>query len=195
MNTAVIGDDIPRRGTALSRFLCIALMWLCGWRVEAIIPNLPKFVLIGAPHTSNWDFLLAMGVIFGLGINVSWMGKHTMFRWPFKGLLTWLGGIPVNRNLANRGLVAQTISAFDGRDKLIVAMMPEGTRTKVKTWKTGFYHIAVGAQVPLVLVAFDYGRRVMNITHTIFPTGDLEADLARIQTIFSSVRGKHPHQY
>jgi 1-acyl-sn-glycerol-3-phosphate acyltransferase len=194
MNLNEIGDAIPRRGNRLLQKVANWLMSLCGWRIDAEIPNIPKFVLIGAPHTSNWDFILALGTIFSLGIDVSWMGKHSMFRWPLKGLFTWLGGIPVNRTVKNSGLVGQTIEAFNRREKLIVGMMPEATRAKVSEWKTGFYHIAQGASVPVILVSFDYARKVMGVTRTIDLTGNLTLDVERIQQQFGQILGRSPLQ-
>jgi len=194
MKSPELGDVIPRRGNRLSRMFARGLMRLSGWRIDADIPDIPKFVLIGAPHTSNWDFILAMGTIFSLGIQVSWLGKHSMFQWPLKSIFTWLGGIPVDRTIKNGGLVAQTIESFRMRDKLIVGMMPEATRAKVAEWKTGFYHIAQGARVPIILVGFDYGRKVMSIRRAIDPTGDLAQDMARIQQQFSQILGHSPLQ-
>lgn len=170
-------------------------MSLFGWRIEFDgVPNLPKFILVGAPHTSNWDFVLTLITFFALSVRISWMAKHTFFRWPLKGVLTWLGGVPVNRANRDNGIVDQTIKAFDSHDKFIIAVMPEGTRSKVRRWKTGFYHIAQGAQVPIVSVRFDYGRKVMGIGPTIEPSGDMAADMARIQSVFATIQGKNPLQ-
>jgi 1-acyl-sn-glycerol-3-phosphate acyltransferase len=164
---------------------------LFGWRIEAEVPDEPKLVLIAAPHTSNWDFLLAMATIFALGIRVSWMGKHTMFRWPFKRFLIWIGGVPTDRTAA-QGTVQQTIDIFDRCDKFILGLAPEGTRSHVGRWKTGFYHVARGANVPVVMVRLDYGRKVLGIGPSLLPSGDIEADMARIQSFFAGVKGKFP---
>jgi 1-acyl-sn-glycerol-3-phosphate acyltransferase len=170
-------------------------MSLFGWRIEMDgVPNLPKFILVGAPHTSNWDFVLTLATFFALSVRISWMAKHTFFRWPFTGLLAWLGGVPVNRTNRDNGIVNQTIEAFNSREKFIIAVMPEGTRSQVRRWKTGFYHIAQGAKVPIVAVRFDYGRKVMGIGPAIEPSGDMTADMARIQSIFATIRGKNPLQ-
>ncbi len=106
--------------------------------------------------------------------------------------MTWLGGVPVERSSRNSGIVKQTVDAFNSRDKFIVAVMPEGTRSRVNRWKTGFYRIAEGAEVPVVLVRFDYGRKVMGIGPTIEPTGNVEADMKVIQSYFEGVIGKNP---
>jgi 1-acyl-sn-glycerol-3-phosphate acyltransferase len=167
---------------------------MCGWRIEVDVPNLPKAVLVGAPHTSNWDFVLTLVTLFALSVKISWMAKHTFFRWPFNGLLEWLGGVPIDRTIQSDGIVNQTIKAFNSRDKFVIAIMPEGTRTKVRRWKTGFYHIAQGAKVPIVLVRFDYGRKVMGIGPTIEPSGDITVDMAQIQSFFAAIKGKNPYQ-
>ena len=170
-------------------------MSLFGWRIEFDdVPNLPKLMLVGAPHTSNWDFVLTLATFFALSVKISWMAKHTFFRWPFKGVLAWLGGVPVDRTNRDEGIVDQTIRAFESHDKFVIAIMPEGTRSKTHKWKTGFYHIARGAKVPIVLIRFDYGRKVMGIGPTIEPSGDAAADMVHIQSIFAAVRGKNPLQ-
>ena len=192
MDEPIIGDAVPRRGNRLSRLIARSLMTLFGWRIEADIPDLSKAVLVGAPHTSNWDFILTLGTQFALGVKISWMIKHTVFRWPVKGFLKWLGGVPIDRANGSDGIVNQIIEEFDRREKFIIAIMPEGTRSKTGRWKTGFYHIAQGAAVPLVMVRFDYGRKVMGIEPTLDLSGDMEADIAHIQSLFAGVDGRHP---
>ena len=191
MSLPVIGDAVPKRGNRLSRLIARSALFAFGWKVEAEVPNEPKIVLIGAPHTSNWDFLLTMGAVFSLGIRMFWMGKHTMFRRPFNGVVDWLGGIPINR-AASSGVVDQTIAAFNRRDKLIIGLAPEGTRKGIAKWKSGFYHIALGAKVPIVMVQFDYGRKVVVVGPTVWPSGEIKADMARIRAIFAPVKGKFP---
>jgi 1-acyl-sn-glycerol-3-phosphate acyltransferase len=171
------------------------MLSVAGWHIEfEDVPNVPKIILVGAPHTSNWDFVLTLTTFFALSVKISWMAKHTFFRWPFKGLLAWLGGVPVDRTNRDDGIVNQTIEAFNSRDKFVIAIMPEGTRSRVRRWKTGFYHIAQGAKVPMVLVRFDYGRKVMGIGPTIEPSGDIEADMAHIKSIFATIKGRNPLQ-
>lgn len=192
MNEALVGDALPRRGNRLSQAIAQMLMSIFGWRIAADIPDLPKFVLVGAPHTSNWDFLLTMATQFALGIRFSWLAKRSLFRWPIGGIMTWLGGVPVDRNSRNAGFVKQIVEVFNSHDQFIVAVMPEGTRSKAKRWKTGFYRIAEGADVPIVLVKFDYGRKVMGIGPTIIPTGDVETDMVTIQAHYVGINGKNP---
>ncbi len=191
MNQPALGNRLPKRGNRLSQWLALSIMSLFGWRIAAEIPNLPKFVLVGAPHTSNWDFLLTMSTIYALGVDISWLAKRSLFRWPIKGLMEWLGGVPVDRANRRAGIVEQTVAVFNSREKFIIAVMPEGTRSKVREWKTGFYHIAQKANVPMVLVSFDYGRKVMGIGPTIEATGNITADMNTIQSQYVGVKGKN----
>lgn len=192
MDIPPLGNAIPRRGNRFSQLVARSLMSMAGWQIEIDVPNIPKFILVGAPHTSNWDFVLTMTTLFALNIKLFWMAKHSLFRWPFKGLLEWLGGVPIDRTTRKGQVVEQTIEEFNGRSQFTIAIMPEGTRSKVRQWKTGFYHIAQGANVPIVPVRFDYGRKVMGIGPAIEPSGDLTADLAHIQSIFAGIQGKNP---
>ena len=195
MDVPIVGDALPRRGNRLSRLIAQSLLALFGWRIEVDgAPNLPKLMLVGAPHTSNWDFVLTLITFFALSVKISWMAKHTFFRWPFKGFLAWLGGVPVNRSNRDDGIVNQTIKSFNDHDKFVIAIMPEGTRSKTRRWKTGFYHIAQGAKVPIVLVRFDYGRKVMGIGPAIEPSGDIAGEMAHIQSLFAAIEGKNPQQ-
>lgn len=187
-----IGDALPKRGNRLSQLIAHYLLSLFGWHIEAAVPNLPKFVLVGAPHTSNLDFFLTLATFYSLRVKISWMGKPSLFRPPIGGILKWLGGVPIARGSKSEGIVEQTVAAFDSRDKFIMAIMPEGTRSKVRQWKTGFYHIAQGAKVPIVLVRFDYGRKVMGVGPTIEPTGNLPADLDQIRAVYANIKGRHP---
>jgi len=161
-----------------------------GWRVEGEMPNLAKFVVIVAPHTSNWDFPVGMGAKLALGIGATWVGKHTIFRWPFDGVLRAWGGIPVDRSATN-DIVQQLVAEFARRPRMVFALAPEGTRKKVERWKTGFYHVARGAGVPIVPVAFDYEARAIRIMSAFEPTGAADADIAALQARFAGVRGKN----
>ncbi len=160
------------------------------FRVEGDLPNLPKFVIIAAPHTSNWDFPVGMAAKLALGLGAVWIGKHTIFRGPFGTILRVLGGIPVDRS-ASSDVVAQIVAEFARRAQMVVALAPEGTRKKVERWKTGFYRIARGANVPIVPVALDFGSRVVRIMPAFTTTGDADADIAALRSLFGAVRGKN----
>jgi 1-acyl-sn-glycerol-3-phosphate acyltransferase len=169
-------------------------MRLTGWKFEGAFPNEPKFVIIVAPHTSNWDFPLGVAALFSLGFRISFMGKHTIFKWPLGPFMRWLGGIPVERSVS-RDRVAEAVAAFNGADQLILAIAPEGTRKLVPRWKTGFYHVAHGAHVPVVPVSFDFGRKVVGLGPPFMPTGDQEGDIAQIKEFFRGAIARHPENF
>lgn len=187
-------DQLPRRGNRFSQTAAAFFFRLFGWQVAGSLPNLPKMVIIGAPHTSNWDFPLAMTLIFYLGVHLNWMAKKEFFVAPFSRLWLWLGGVPIDRKAAN-GMVGQTIEAVQTRAKIVLAIAPEGTRSKVARWRTGFYHIAHGANIPIVPVLVDYGRKVLTITEPFFPTGDVDADLPLLQSRYQGISGKNRDQF
>jgi len=169
-------------------------MQLAGWKFEGSPPNEPKFVIIVAPHTSNWDFPLGIAALFALGFRVTFLGKHTIFKWPFGSVVRWLGGIPVVRTVS-RDRVAEAVAAFDSSSQLILAIAPEGTRKLVPRWKTGFYHTAHGAGVPIVPIAFDFGRKVIRIGDPFHTTGDEEGDIVRIKEFFRGAIARRPENF
>ncbi len=184
-----LGDKVPRRGNAFSRWLGRFTLRLFGWRMEGEFPNLNKCVFVAAPHTSNWDFLHGIAVVFALGLRVSWMGKDALFKRPFGWIMRWLGGVAIDRS-ASHGVVAQMAQEFANRSHFLLAVTPEGTRSRVARWKTGFYHIARSARVPIVLVYLDYRRRVLGVGDVVVPTGAVEQELDAIRAFFQSFRGK-----
>lgn len=167
------------------------LFGVIGWKMEGGLPDIPKFVMIAAPHTSNWDLPIMLACGFLSRAKLFWMTKDSVFRWPFGGFLRWLGGIPIDRSKAN-GMVGQSIDMFSKFDEFILAVPPEGTRKKVRKWKTGFYHIAVGAGVPIALGYLDYKRRRGGIGGVYYPTGDYEKDIAEIQAFYATITPKYP---
>jgi 1-acyl-sn-glycerol-3-phosphate acyltransferase len=172
-----------------SRFI----LGLAGWRIEGQLPTIPKFVLVGAPHTSNWDLPYTLLMAFALRANIHWLGKEAIFRRPFKAFFEWLGGIPVQRT-QSRNLVEASVQLFHRHEQLILTIAPAGTRQRVLRWKTGFYHIACGAKVPIVLGFLDYARKAGGIGPVVNPTGNIDADLKTIRTFYDTVIGKHPTQ-
>jgi 1-acyl-sn-glycerol-3-phosphate acyltransferase len=185
----VLGDAIPRRGNRISSAVGRYLLRLAGWRFEGSVPNIPRFVLIVAPHTSNWDFLLGITVMFALRLQVSWMAKSSVFRGPLGVVMRWLGGIPIDRS-SRHGVVTQIIQEFNRRAQFILAITPEGTRRPVDRWRTGFYHIAHGAGVPILPLAFDFRLKVISIGKPFFPTGDVDADLQALRSFYTGVTGR-----
>jgi 1-acyl-sn-glycerol-3-phosphate acyltransferase len=180
----------------LLRAFSIGFLKLSGWKIEGSLPSEPsKFVLIAAPHTSNWDLPYTLMVAFALRLNIYWMGKRQLFRWPFGGLMRWLGGVEVNREQSSNLVVAaaQALVAAEGSVQLIVP--PEGTRSKTRYWKTGFYWIAHTAQVPIVLAYMDYGRKLSGLGPVFTPTGDIEADMIKIKAFYAPFKGKNWSQF
>jgi 1-acyl-sn-glycerol-3-phosphate acyltransferase len=190
----VIGNQVPRRGNPVTRGLGSALLAVFGWRIDGNWPDQPKLVAIIAPHTSNWDFFFGICAIFAIGIRVNWIGKHTLFRRPFGGFMRWLGGTPVDREMSS-GRVDQTIALIEQRESFILGVSPEGTRKRVARWRSGFYHVAAGARVPIQLTYLDYSRRVVGIGPTFEPTGDEQADLDSIRSFYDVSWARHPQQF
>ena len=168
-------------------------MRLLGWRVQGNLPDLAKFVLIGAPHTSNWDFVLFLGVIFTLRANVRFMGKAELFRWPIGAFFRYCGGVPVERSKST-GLVDQMVEACNRSDKFILTIAPEGTRHHVQEWKRGFYHIAKGAGIPIVLAVLDGKHKTVRIGQVFQPTENIEADMEAIKGFFTGIVGINPRR-
>lgn len=186
MNIPEPGHRLPRRGGALRAATGRALLRLTGWSIDPEIPDLPKFVVIAAPHSSNWDFIVGIGLVFALRLDIHFIGKAELFRGPLGPLMRWLGGLPVDRSQP-QGVVEQTIALFAAHEKLIVAVAPEGTRKPVTRWKSGFYRIALGAGVPIVPGYFDNRRRVVGLGPPFLPTGDAEADIATLRGFYASI--------
>ncbi len=172
------------------KLCCQICLKLSGWKLQGTQPTVPKYVLIGYPHTSNWDFPLALSMAFVFGFDMHWMGKASLFKSWRGPLMRWLGGIPINRSRSNN-MVAQTIEAFQNHDYLIVAIPPEGTRSRVNKWKTGFYYIAHGANVPIVLTFLDYKHKVGGFLQTFYTSGNIEEDISKIQDYYLGITGKH----
>jgi 1-acyl-sn-glycerol-3-phosphate acyltransferase len=165
------------------------VLHVMGWRIEGNIPDLPKLVIIAAPHTSNWDFVVGIAAKFALRLKVLWLGKDSLFRWPLGALMRSLGGLPVDRSSPN-AVVNQMVDSFARHESLVLALAPEGTRKRVDRWRTGFYHIAHGAGVPIVPVALNWGERAIQIGQPFTTTGNLETDIAALQHRFASVEGR-----
>jgi len=178
----------------LMHWLSRLALRLTGWRIVGGVPAVPKYVLIAAPHTSNWDFPVALMVCFALRLRVYWMGKASLFPPLLGGVMRWLGGIPVNRERSGN-LVQATVDAYNGNQRLIVIVPPEGTRSKVTQWKTGFYYIALGAGVPIALGYLDFRRKEAGLSRMFEPTGDIAADMVEIQAFYAGVTGKNPGKF
>jgi 1-acyl-sn-glycerol-3-phosphate acyltransferase len=175
----------------LIRGLAFSFLKVFGWRLEGRLPDVDKLVVIAAPHTSNWDLPVLLSVAFALRAKACWLGKHSLFRRPFGFLFRWMGGIPVYRS-ASQNMVAQSVEMFRNSEKLILTIPPEGTRSKVSHWKTGFYYIALGAGTPIAMAFIDYKRKASGVGPTLYPTGNIEVDMEVIRNFYATVTAKYP---
>jgi 1-acyl-sn-glycerol-3-phosphate acyltransferase len=181
----------PSLLSVIVRGLLIALYRLRGWHIEGRPPPAKKFVLVGAPHTSNWDFAVVLGATHELGVRASFIGKHSLFRWPTRRFMLDMGGIPVDRSRPGN-YVEQVIEAFAQRDELALVIAPEGTRHSDGRWKSGYYHIAMGAGVPIVPAWLSREQRRALIGAPILPTGNFRADMTRIADFYRSAEPDNP---
>ncbi|MEO7966567.1 MAG: 1-acyl-sn-glycerol-3-phosphate acyltransferase [Gemmatimonadaceae bacterium] len=191
-----IPPQVPRRMSESGRsFGCTGLRVL-GWRMEGNLPDEAKLVLIVAPHTSNWDFVVGFLCYLALDVGATWFGKHTIFRWPFGAVFRHFGGIPIYRDSQSAGSVVDLYSdEFAKRERMVLAIAPEGTRRKVTEWKSGFYRIAVRAGASIVPVILDYSRKRIVLDAPIYPTGEWETDIVRIKGRFKAEQARHPEQF
>ena len=167
-------SDYPRRGNAFSRWLAGGFLRLAGWRVTNPMPAVPKAVIIGGPHTSNWDGIYTLAAMMQLGLDAHVMIKDSAFKGPFGAMLRWMGALPIARHKAG-GVVEQTVAQFNSRDKLVMVVAPEGTRG-----------------VPIVLATADYRKKEITFARVIEPCGDMEKDLAEIFECYASIHPRHP---
>ncbi|WP_290517735.1 1-acyl-sn-glycerol-3-phosphate acyltransferase [Alcanivorax sp.] len=190
LTARTLGDQVPRRGHWLLAGLGKLILGAMGWRIVGRLPNTPRVVLAVAPHTSNIDGLIGISAIQSLRVQVRFMGKHTLFEGRLGRLMYWLGGIPVDRDSA-RDVVDQT-TAVMRETPFWLGLAPEGTRTGAKRWKTGFYRIAEQMAVPIVVLGFCYRRRQVRIVDCFLPTGDMDADMARMVASLADIVPRKP---
>jgi 1-acyl-sn-glycerol-3-phosphate acyltransferase len=186
----VVGPRVARKGGVLSRFVGVTALRLLRWRVEGDIADHPRYVAIVAPHTSNWDFVVGLAARYALRLDASWLGKHTLFRPPFGWIMRRWGGIAVDRT-ASHDVVSQTVAEFSARPRVFLVITPEGTRKQVSRWRTGFWHIAKGAGVPILPIVFNWGERVIRIGAPFVPGDDVGKDVEQLRTLFSEASGLH----
>lgn len=167
-----------------------------GWKIEGGLPEgASKCVFIAAPHTSNWDLPYTLMVAFALRLNIYWMGKQSIFTFPFGGLMRWLGGIAVNRSASNNLVSASAQALVNAEGPVILVIPPEGTRSKNRYWKTGFYYIALEAQVPILMAYMDYHSKISGIGPMLHPTGDIEKDMEIVKAFYAPFKGKNAEQF
>lgn len=188
-----IEDDPPG---LLARMVRAAMLFFYrrqGWTAVGEVPEPRRFIIIAAPHTSNWDFLYFLGLTADLGIRAHFMGKLSLFKWPIGGFMRQMGGIAVDRTGGLR-LVEQMAGEFARRSEFMLTVAPEGTRGKTRKWRTGFYHIAVAAKVPMVVGLMDYGRKTGGLGPLIWPTGDFRADMEKVLAVYRDCTPRYPER-
>ena len=178
----------------LTPLLGRAILGAFGWKTVGEPPPHPKYVLVAAPHTSNWDFPFAISTFWKLGVPLHWIGKHTLFEGPFGPFFRAMGGIPVDRR-SSQNMVQEIARRFAEAERLVVAVPVEGTRQRQEHWKSGFYHIARAADVPVVLGALDFEKKEATLGPAIFLTGDMKADMDRIRAFYADKIGKNPEWF
>ena len=184
-DNAFIGPNTPRMGNALTRWIGDVILKSMGWTLHGELPDLKKAIIIGGPHTSNWDLPLAMGSMLSVGLKFSWMMKKEAFIWPLGGLWKALGGIPIDRK-AKTDVISQVKSAFAESDKVWLGLTPEGTRAKVERYKTGYLRMAKGIGVPLFIVGIDSVNKRVILDKLWDPIGDIDTENAAIQAYIES---------
>jgi 1-acyl-sn-glycerol-3-phosphate acyltransferase len=188
-----IEDDPPGLVARAVRRLLLLLYRMRGWKAVGVVPEPRRFIIIAAPHTSNWDFVNFLGLTADLRVRPHFMGKLSLFRWPLAGFMKQMGGIPVNRK-GGTNVVQQMVGEFARRTEFMLTVAPEGTRGKAKKWRTGFYQIALAAKVPLVVGMMDYGTKTGGLGPLIWPTGDFRADMAKVLEVYKSCVPKFPER-
>ncbi len=187
-----IPASLPRRHSNLGQKLGLGLLKLLGgWSIQGEVPAHKKMVIAVAPHTSNQDFFVGIAAALALDLNIRFLGKHSIFVWPVKGLLTALGGIPVDRSHAH-GVVGKVVAEFEQSDALLLGLSPEGSRKKVAQWRSGFWHIAKQADVPICLVGLDYQSKQFVFGPCLTPGENFADDLQQMRAFFQQMTAKCP---
>lgn len=182
--------QMPQYAPSFAGAVCRYLYMHCGWRVAGEPPDVAKLVAIAAPHSSNWDVIWGLLIKLGLRLDVRFIGKREAFFWPLGPVLRSFGGIPIDRRHA-QNVVREMAELFAANERLWLAIAPEGTRKKVKEWKSGFWRIARAANVPILPVYFHYPEKTIGFGPLIYPSDDLDADMARIREFYRPWQGKN----
>jgi len=192
--TLPVGSQVPRRGHLLSRGIGRLVLWLMGWRLAGAIPNEPKMVMIGAPHTSNMDGVVSIATLVALGLRAGTMIKDSAFKGALGPVLRFFGALPVDRK-SPKGVVEQSVDAFKAREGFLLLIAPEGTRSGPVEWKRGFWHIAQGAGVPVLPAAIDYQKKLITFGAPMSPGGDYVSDFATLLDFYAAhARPRHPER-
>jgi len=173
------------------RKLCLWLLKVFGWSTVNNFPDAKRYVVIAVPHTSNWDFPLGILYIVSSGVPFRYMGKDALFKWPHKYLFKALGGFAVDRGNKTK-FTTKMADFINSQDEIALALAPEGTRSNIKYWRTGFYYIALEANIPIALAYFDYTKKEVGIGSSFMPSGDINADMQIIRDYYQNIKGRHP---
>ncbi|MFA3790355.1 lysophospholipid acyltransferase family protein [Aliiglaciecola sp. SL4] len=188
-----LSENIPRLGNAFSEWFGITILKILGWKFVGEFPKQSKMVIAVAPHTSNWDFVIGMAAVFSLRLKICFFGKHSIFIPPFKSLLMRWGGIPIERSQSH-GVVNQMIDKIKQKDKILLAVAPEGTRSKIYPWKSGFLHIAKQANIPVFLIGLDYRHKSIVLGPIFHPEEDNSLEMQKVYEFYAKVHAKFPSQ-
>lgn len=178
---------------SFAKGLADSLLKMTGWKVVGSFPTIPKYIMVGAPHTSNWDFPLAMMMMYSSGVRFNWVAKASLFKPPFGEIFKRMGGIPVWRD-RKLNFTQQIVEAFHKAERMVVAIAPEGTRSLTTHWKTGFYYMALGANVPILMGFVDYSRKQVGAGPLLYPSGDLRSDFEKLRAFYSTKVGRYPEK-
>ncbi|MAH73507.1 MAG: acyltransferase [Cellvibrionales bacterium TMED49] len=189
-----VPEQLRSRRGVIPRWIGILVLNLLGWRIEGKIPDLNRSLLIGAPHTSNWDFVIAMASILAINLKMFWLAKHTIFVPLIRPIFNWLGGIPTNRN-EPRAVVDRVINIAEKEGSVVIGITPEGTRKKVVKWKTGFLRLSRNLRCPIIMVGLSFSTKRVIIGDLFYPTGNNSADLVAIREYYQQFDGRYPDQF
>jgi hypothetical protein len=189
--TMNVPTEQPPLPTSLGARLARWALGVAGWQLVGRAPSHPHCIILGAPHTSNWDLALALLTGAGLGFRLRWLGKSTVFWEPLGSLFRWVGGIPVDRSM-RMGLVQSLVTRMKSEPEFMLCIAPEGTRKYTDYWKSGFYRVALAADIPVILGFCAWNRKVVGLGPSIRLTGDADADMATIAAFYADKRGRHP---
>lgn len=189
-----LAPALPPHNLPMWQRLARRLLSAMGWQLQGQLPNQARMVIAVAPHTSNWDFVITMAMALALGVNISFLGKHSIFIGPFGSLLRRFGGIAVQRHSAH-GVVAQLVERFEQQQSLLLGIAPEGTRQKVAQFKSGFWQIAKGAGVPILLLGIDFKTKQVVVGDLLTPSDDFQADCATMRLFFQQMTPRFPEKF
>ena len=184
-------EDYPQKCSSLVRLIGRVFMLLAGWKVEGRIPSCNKVIIIAAPHTTNWDFVFLLGAAFQLGLSVKWLGKKSLFSFPFSWFMNRLGGVAVDRGNSS-GMVDHVSEAILCASKISLVVPPSGTRGRTDYWKSGFYHIAKSANVPLICGYLDYEKKIAGRGPCFFVSNSVKDDMNKLRDFYKDKVGKYP---